>query len=156
MTDFGKLCERVYSKIEWQKFPTTYTDSDKEQMIADALIEAIQDLFVVTGRAFEYSNYEYIYETVVDEDGNESLSAIPSEFTYDLVLDEELYVLCAAQVTIFGKVRAQYNDLLGYTTNALTVTNADKPYAYISGTMSELENQKKVYFYKMVRYSHMG
>lgn len=150
MTDLGALCKRIYEKIEWQRFPVGFTDAQKEEMILNELIEAIKDLFVVTGRALEYYDYEYIYEE--QEDG----TLIPSEFTYELLLDEELYVLCKAQVGIFEKVRAQYNDLLGYTTNALTVTNADKPYAYITGTIDELEADMRRYYYKMVRFSHLN
>ena len=179
MTDLGRLCERVYKKIEWQKFPVEFSTKDKEMMILDAIIHAIEDLFVVTGRAMEYSSYEYIYETesntgtdgesdsesgneIDDETGletdtndGEDERRIPSEFTYTLLLDEELYVICAAQIEIFDKVRAQYNDLLGYTTNALTVTNADKPYAYVTGTIHELEDYKRRYYYKMVRFAHL-
>lgn len=150
MTDLGALCKRIYEKIEWQRFPVGFTEAQKEEMILNELIEAIKDLFVVTGRALEYYDYEYIYEE--QEDG----TLIPSEFTYELLLDEELYVLCKAQVGIFGKVRAQYNDLLGYTTNALTVTNADKPYTYITGTIDELEADMRRYYYKMVRFSHLN
>lgn len=149
MTDIGALSEQIYKKIEWQRFPIGFTNSEKVQMIRDELIFAIKDLFVVTGRAMEYSNYEFLTEEVNGEN-------IISEFTYDLLLDEEMYVLCKAQVGIFGKIRAQYNDLLGYTTNALTVTNADKPYAYLTGTISELEADMRRYYYKMVRFSHLG
>ena len=150
MTDLGALCKRIYEKIEWQRFPVGFTEAQKEEMILNELIEAIKDLFVVTGRALEYYDYEYIYEE------QENGTLIPSEFTYELLLDEELYVLCKAQVGIFGKVRAQYNDLLGYTTNALTVTNADKPYTYITGTIDELEADMRRYYYKMVRFSHLN
>lgn len=144
MTDIGALCQQVYAKIEWQRFPPTYSDGDKEVMVANAVVEAIKDMFIVTGRALQYSNYTYTYEY-----------DIPSEFSYTLLLDEEMYVICKAQIAIFGKVRAQYNDILGYTTNALTVTNADKPYAYISSTIGELEKQAQLYYYKMVRFSHL-
>ena len=150
MTDLGALCKRIYDKIEWQRFPVGFTDTQKQEMILNELIEAIKDLFVVTGRAMEYYDYDYVYEE--QEDG----TLVPSEFSYDLILDEELYVICKAQVGIFGKVRAQYNDLLGYTTNALTVTNADKPYSYLTGTIEELEADMRRYYYKMVRFSHLS
>jgi hypothetical protein len=140
MTDFGKLCEKVFYQIEWQKLPAAMTSKDKEKMIVDATKHAIEDMFVVTGRQSEYAQYDYVME---------------SEFTYTLSLDEELYVICMAQVEIFKKCRAQYDDMLGYTTNALSVTNADKPFVYISNTIRELEDRARLYFYKMVRYSHL-
>ena len=95
-------------------------------MINYAIIEAIEDLFVVTGRANAYSNYTWEYE-----DGH------ASEFSYDLKVDERMYVMCYAQIAVYSKIRTQYTNLLGYTTNALTVTNADKPYAYITGTIND-------------------
>ena len=167
MTDLGKLCERIYNSIEWQRFPVGYTDSDKERMILNALIDAIRDMFVVTGRNSEYDNYYFLYEEPSDPDNippediaddivHPADTEYPSVYTYTLKLDEEMYVVCKALVGVFGKVRAQYNDLLGYTTNALTVTNADKPYAYITGTISELEADLRRYYYKMVRFSHLG
>ena len=146
MTDIGKLCEKLYRKIEWQKMPLSMTTEEKQQMLIAAVVSGIEDLFVITGRALTYYDYQY---TVDEETG------MISEFSYDLMLDEELYVLCRAQIEVFSKVRTQYSDLLGYTTNALTVTNADKPYSYMTGTISELENQLRVYYYKMVRYSHL-
>lgn len=146
MTDIGKLCEKLYRKIEWQKMPLSMSTEEKQQMLIDAITYGIEDLFVITGRALTY--YGYVYTT--DEE-----TGVISEFSYDLLLDEELYVLCKAQIEVFSKVRTQYSDILGYTTNALSVTNADKPYSYMTGTINELENQLKVYYYKMVRFSHL-
>ena len=146
MTDIGKLCEKLYNKIEWQKMPIVNSSKEYKNMLINAVVAGLEDLFVVTGRAASYYSYEYVR----DDDGN------ISEFSYDLPLDEELYVLCFAQIDILKKVRNQYTELLGYTTNALSVTNADKPYVYITGTISELENRMKIYYYKMVRYSHLN
>lgn len=147
MTDIGELCEKVYGKIEWQKFPAGMDDDTKMEMIRSAIVEGIEDLFIVTGRAAAYSNYSY----TVDE-----WEGAVSEFSYDLQLDEKMYVICYAQIFILSKVRNQYTELLGYTTNALTVTNADKPYAYLTGVIDELKRRMDLYYYKMVRFSHLS
>lgn len=146
MTDIGRLCEKLYHRIEWQKMPIQPTDDEYGDMLIRAIVHAIEDLFVVTGRALTYYDYEY---TIDEETGK------VSEFSYELLLDEELYVLCKAQIDIYSGIRNQYNDLLGYTTNALTVTNADKPFAYVTSTIDELKKQAELYYYKMVRYSHL-
>lgn len=146
MTDIGLLCAELYERIDWQRMPPSMTQGQIEEMLVRAIVDAIEDLFVVTGRAAAYEQYSY----QVDEETGRI-----SEFDYTLLLDEKLYVLCRAQMTIFSKVRTQYTDILGYTTNALTVTNADKPYAYLTGTIDELRRQLELYYYKMVRYSHL-
>lgn len=146
MTDIGRLCEKLQDKIEWQRMPATMNTESKTEMLVKAIISGIEDLFVITGRSGTQGNYKYTFDTD---------TGLASEFDYDLMLDEELYVLCYAQMEVFKKVRTQYTELLGYTTNALSVTNADKPYAYVSGTINELANQLRVYYYKMVRYSHL-
>lgn len=145
MTDIGRLCSELYDQVEWQKMPVGCNNEDKEKMLVSSIIAGIKDLFVVTGRATSYYSHSYVYT----EDDK------VSEFSYDLLLDEELYVLCYAQMTIYKKVRTQYTELLGYTTNALTVTNADKPYAYLTSTINELSDRLKLYYYKMARYSHL-
>lgn len=144
MTDIGALCKKLQAMIEWQKLPVNTSAAEIEVMINDAIIEGIEDLFVVTGRANMYENYSQTYD-----DG------VASEFSYDLRLDERMYVMCYAQIAVYSKVRTQYTELLGYTTNALTVTNADKPYAYITGTINELRGRLQLYYYKMVRFSHL-
>lgn len=146
MTDLGRLCERLYQKVEWQKMPISESPDEIQDMLIYCIVDAIEDLFVVTGRAGEYQDYSYGIDEIYEK---------PTTFSYDLLLDEELYVLARAQIGIYSKVRTQYSDILGYTTNALTVTNADKPYQYLTGTITELENQLKVYYYKMVRFSHL-
>lgn len=147
MTDIGELCAKVYDKIEWQKFPAGMNNDEKTEMIQNAVIEGIEDLFVITGRAAAYGNHSY----VVDE-----WEGVVSEFSYDLQLDERMYVICYAQVAILSKVRNQYTELLGYTTNALTVTNADKPYTYLTGVINDLKKRMDLYYYKMVRFSHLS
>ena len=47
------------------------------------------------------------------------------------------------------KARANVNSIMGYTTDAMSVTNADKPYLYITDTIKELEEKIRRIHYKM-------
>lgn len=58
MTDIGKLCEKLYGQVEWQKMPISVTTEDKHKMLIDAIVHGIEDLFVVTGRALSYKEYK--------------------------------------------------------------------------------------------------
>jgi len=71
----------------------------------------------------------------------------------DLPIDEEKYVLLVAQITFFKRVQSDVNNIVGYTTDALSVTNADKPYAHLQDTIMNLENERRILFYKMTNYS---
>lgn len=44
------------------------------------------------------------------------------------------------------------NNIVGYTTDALSVTNADKPYTHIAQTIGEKEKKRRRIFYKMTEY----
>lgn len=58
-----------------------------------------------------------------------------------------------AKIAFFNQVAADVNNIVGYTTDALSVTHADKPYANISDTIKMLENERRITYYKMHRYA---
>lgn len=68
-------------------------------------------------------------------------------------MDEREYVLVAAQIAFFNKVKTDVNSHVGYTTDALSVTHADRPYKYLSDTVTELERLKRTIWFKMARYN---
>lgn len=45
------------------------------------------------------------------------------------------------------------NNIVSYTTDALSVANADKPYGHLQDTIGALENERRIVFYKMTDYS---
>ena len=44
------------------------------------------------------------------------------------------------------------NRIVGYSTDAMSITNADKPYANISQTIAELSNRQRILYYTMTRF----
>lgn len=62
-------------------------------------------------------------------------------------------MLVTAEIGFYRKVQTDVNNIVGYTTDALSVTNADKPFQYIGATVRELENKRRVLYYKMTRFS---
>ena len=77
-------------------------------------------------------------------------------FDDDLPLDEEEYVMLAAQIGFFKRVATDVNNIVAYTTDALTITNADKPYANLKATIDDLERERRITYYKMSRYAHLS
>jgi len=52
VTDITALAERLYTRIEWQRVPFDVTQDD----LIDYIVEAIRYLYVMTGRALQYSD----------------------------------------------------------------------------------------------------
>lgn len=141
MLNITKLAEWLKEKTEWQETPVPLTDSNYINMV----IDGIERLFVDTGRSEQYD--EELYVTVNAPTG--------IYYGYDATfpLDERRYIQICAQINFFSKVQSDVNNTFGYVTDALSVTNADKPYANLRDTIDKLENERRIIYYKMVRYT---
>lgn len=135
MTDLKPLVEDMMRATAWQRTPQEVTYGDYVNMI----IGGLKHLYLITGRGDSY------VDTMVDADAE--------TFSADLNLTEKMIVLYASQIEFFEKVRADKNAIVGYTTDALSVTNADKPYQYLSQTIDELRQKIRVAYYKLVSYT---
>ena len=71
----------------------------------------------------------------------------------DLEIDEKRYAILSAKIEFFRRVQTDVNNIVGYTTDALTVTNADKPYINIASTIDALEKERRIIHYKMTRHA---
>ena len=109
------------------------------------VIDGIERLFVDTGRSGQYD--EELYMTVVTPEGEYY------GYNADFPLDERRYIQICSQMNFFSKVQSDVNNTCGYSTDALTVTNEDKPYANLKNTLEELDNERRIIYYKMVRYT---
>lgn len=138
MVDLKRLAAELHRRTAWQRTPDPLAEGDYLAMTEAAL----RDLFVVTGRMALYDETR-----LRREDG------VPQEYDYTMPLDEEEYLLAAAEVAFFRLVQTNVNNVFGYSTDALTITNADKPYSNLSATIAELERKQRMLYYKMVRYN---
>lgn len=137
MTDLAPLVEELRRSTEWQRTPQAITLVEYQTMI----INGLKYLFIITGRGSSYS------DALVETDDSGGLT-----YSGTLDLTEQMIVLWAAQIEVFEKVRADKNAIVGYTTDALTVTNADKPFQYLSGTIDELRQKIRMAYYKLISY----
>ena len=118
MTDLERLAMELKQRTEWQDVPVQLTEVDYQEIVC----QAIRHLYVMTGRSEQY-------------DG---------EATITLNADEYEYALTTAELSFYRKVQSDVNRIVGYSTDALSITNADKPYANISQTIAELSNRQRV------------
>ena len=149
MLNLTELVEELKDETEWQETPTPLTDDQYMGMIKRAL----ERLFVDTGRAAEYdeSKYKIVEEEIETDEG----TVIQSYYAYDadFLIDEKLYLMLCAKMNFFRKVQSDVNNAFGYTTDALSVTHADKPYENLKDTVDGLDNERRIIYYKMVRYT---
>lgn len=144
-TSITALAEVLKEDVAWQRTPEAVSQEQYETMIA----QAIKRLYIDTGRASEYDPEWLTTAETENEDGEMEEQSI---FDVDLKIDEEMYVLLLAKIAFFKKVQSDVNNIVGYTTDALTVTNADKPYAHLQDTIADLDKERRIVYYKMVRY----
>lgn len=140
MTNLNTLIEALKEITSLQQTPRPFTEGDYRTMI----IMGVKTLYIDTGRALEW------HEDMMIEDEQDCPGLWLSE---DLKLDEEKYVLLCAQIAFYRRVQSAVNNIVSYTTNALSVTGGDKPYAHLKDTIGELENEKRKTYYKMRRYT---
>lgn len=132
-----KMADELRTLVEYQQTPRVITQDEYQAMI----LHGIKRLLIDTGRAAEFDPEKLIAE------GNDII------YNADFGIDEIEYIMLVAQMRFFGMIRASVNAMVSYSTNALTVTQGDKPYANITGTLKELENERRIVYYKMVGYT---
>lgn len=137
-TVLTELIDELKDNTRWQKTPLPLVDADYVNMVK----RAIRQLYVDTGRASVYNSGLF----TEDADANVLFSAT-------LAADEVEYILICAQLNFFKRVATDVNNIVGYVSDALTVTNADKPYANLKDTMDRLENERRIKYYKMHRFA---
>lgn len=137
MTNISELANELKDATRWQKTPLPLSNNDYVSII----IRALKRLYIDTGRASVFNM------DMITKNDEENVC-----FTEDLPIDEEEYVLLCAQIGFFNQVKTDVNNIVGYTTDALSVTNADKPYANIKDSIEKLENERRITYYKMIRY----
>lgn len=141
MLNITKMAEELKELTAWQETPEVLWDDQYQDMI----IRGIKRLFIDTGRAILYNAASY--QRFMEDDAE--------YFGYDgtFEIDEERYIMICAQMEFFKRVQSDVNNIIGYSTNALTVTNADKPYENLKDSLLNLENERRILFFKMVRFT---
>lgn len=121
------------------------TEAEELYLVSQCFTKGLQSMFIQTGRGMQYEDSWLVY----DENG------ILESSTQDLRLDELRYAYLSAKIEFFKKVQTDVNNIVGYTTDALTVTNADKPYQNLGQTIDGLEQELRKVYYTMIRYVYM-
>ena len=138
MLNITDLAAELQEITAWQETPVPLDLKDYVKMV----IRALRKFFVDINHPSEFDITLY----TTDDDGK-------VYYDREFLIDEEEYILTLCKIEFFKRVQTDVNNTFGYTTNALTVTNADKPYANLKNTIDDLEHERRINFNKMVRYT---
>lgn len=127
---FTMLIENFRRRVKLQQVPIEYDSDD----YVFQLIEGIKQLYVDLGITEEFeADFDY-----------KNLS-----FNRNLTITEEEYILVCASIYFYQVVQQDVNTIVGYSTDSLTITNADKPYANISNEINKLTTRQTELFWKL-------
>lgn len=141
MLNITELANELQELTAWQDTPQVLTSEDYIKIVK----RAVRDFFVDINRPTEYNKDNFIID---DLNGTEVVF-----YNREFQADEEVYILVLCKIEFFQRVQMDVNNAFGYTTNALTVTNADKPYKNLAETLNGLYHERRIKFNKMVRYT---
>ena len=144
MLNITELANEIQELTAWQDTPQPLT----AEAYINIVKRAVRNFFVDINRASEFSKDNYITVEPEDPEGETTIY-----YDRDFLADEEVYILILCKIEFFQRVQTDVNNAFGYTTNALTVTNADKPYKNLAETLNGLYNERRIKFNKMVRYT---
>ena len=127
---FTMLIENFRRRVKLQQVPIEYDSDD----YVFQLIEGIKQLYVDLGITEEFE-VDFDYKNL--------------SFNRNLTITEEEYILVCASIYFYQVVQQDVNTIVGYSTDSLTITNADKPYANISNEINKLITRQTELFWKL-------
>jgi hypothetical protein len=128
LTDINSIKLQIRTNFRNQRTPVTYTDSD---YLA----------FSVLGckRFYRDTGKETLWDTEFSVD----------TLSRDLNVTEYEYCVLSAEIELIKSIRNYWNTMVSYTTNALTIANAFKPFEFMEAQIKEKENELIGLFHKM-------
>lgn len=138
MLNINEIAEEIQEVTAWQETPEVMDETAYLKIV----FRAVKKFFVDINRPEEYNAELWI----TDENG-------VTCYDRDFLIDEEEYIKILCRLEFFKRVQTDVNNSFGYSTDALTVTNADKPYANLQKTIDDLQQERRIVFNKMVRYT---
>lgn len=103
--------------------------------------DSIRHLYVMTGRALQLD------DSMFEMDGDMYIS-----FADDLFADEVEWVLTNSEIEFYRKVQSGVDELVSYTTDAMSVTHGDKPFANLQTKIEDANVRLNQIWYKMIRF----
>lgn len=128
-TSLNEIVTKLEKGIRFQETPIQLDIYDYQGFVLDGA----KRLYVDMG----YSGWDDEYDD------------IKFEVSRDFTLSEKEYVFIASLIKYYDEIKTHWSTILGYSTDAITVTYPQKPWENITGEIERLENRINTLFYKI-------
>lgn len=135
-TSIEDISTQLQTNTKYQRTPTTLVSSD------------YLALAIVGTKAFYIAIGDNDLWTT-EFDGTSTISRTLDILDFD-------YCVLASEIAFYEQILCDWNTLVGYTTNAITVTNANKPFENISNIIKKKEKELITLFYRMTERTSMS
>ncbi len=140
-TSLEKIKDELKERVRFYPIIIQYTDNQFRQIVKDAAMR----LYIDLGRDSQFET-DYI-EFLVDE-GLET-EHLEASLNKDISISEREYILISAEIGFLHSTLGDVATIVSYSTDALSVSNADKPFKYLSEVIDKLESRLTELFYKI-------
>jgi hypothetical protein len=137
-TSINNIKSKLITNTRFQRTPSSFTNYD----YLDFAIDGVKRFYVDTGLESSWDS--------------EFTDGVLPTISRDLNIKEIDYCTIASEIKYFESVRNYWNTMVSYTTNALSVAYAYKPFEYFSKIIDDKEKKLTELFYKMTDYSNMS
>lgn len=130
-TSLVEIRNELITKIQFYKTPIVYTNDDYDKIV----LSGTKRYYIDIGKDSQFSS---------------DYTSVPSpQLNSDLLLSEIEYILVSSQIEFIKQILGDVAQILSYTTDALSVSNADKPYLHLRTDILALEDRLSEVFYKI-------
>lgn len=135
-TSIETLADELETRTKYQRTPSTVTTSEYIEMTTTGIKKFYIDVGLQGSWLTEYNS-------------------TTNTITRTLNILEQEYCLLASENVFYDMLKGSWNALVGYTTNALSITNANKPFEFLSQTVNKNKAEMVSLFHKMTDKSTM-
>jgi len=135
-TSLTSIKDQLIKNVVHQRTPFTYTDA------------IYKNLTLLGCKRF------YMDSGIENSWSDEYTAGDTPSLSRTLTILEQEYCIKSSEIEFLKKVRAYWNTMIGYTTNALSIKMVDKPFKFLTETIKELEVDLVGLFHKMTDVSN--
>ena len=128
--------DKLITNVRHQRTPATYTDDDYLTIAINGCRRFYNDTGLEGSWDEEYSDDDYT-------------------LTRTLNILEQQYCVVASEIEFFTEILLNWNTLVSYTTNALSIANSNKPFEQFERIIDKKEKKLVELFQKMTNIANM-